>query len=92
MEVMEWWRQEGNIWAIMVLVNDHDGRKVFWEAYLVEIHVEMELDLWNIGIHIVGTSISPFFLCAQSICKLRKSLQESLMHVLTFFFQGPTKT
>ena len=39
MKVMEWWRQEGNVWAIMVLVNDHDGRKVFWEASLVEIHV-----------------------------------------------------
>ena len=34
-----------------VLVNEHDGRKVFREAYLVEIHVAMEHELWNIGIH-----------------------------------------
>ena len=45
----------------MVLVNEHDGRKFFWEVSLVEIHVEMELELWNIGIHMVYTSISPFF-------------------------------
>ena len=37
----------------MVLVNEHNGRKVFWEASLVEIHVEMELELWNIGIPMV---------------------------------------
>ena len=44
----------------MVLVNEHNGRKVFWEASLVAIHVEIEFELWNIGIHMVFTSISPF--------------------------------
>ena len=92
MEVMKWWRQEGNVWSITVLVNDHNGRKVFWEASSVEIHVAMELELWNIGIHMDCTSISPFYLCSQYIFQLRTSLQESLMHVLTFFFQGPAKT
>ena len=75
----------------MVFVNEHDGQKVFWEVSLVTIHVAMELELWNIGIHMVSHQ-SLHFLCAQSICKLRKSLQESLVHVLTFFFQGPAKT
>ena len=37
----------------MVLVNEHGGRKVFWEASLVASHVAMELDLWNIGLHMV---------------------------------------
>ena len=35
----------------MVLVNEHDRRKVFWEDSLVEIHVAMEHVLWDIGIH-----------------------------------------
>ena len=33
----------------MVLVNEHDGQKVFWE----DSQVEMELELWKIGIHMV---------------------------------------
>ena len=37
----------------MMLVNEHDVGKVFWEASLVSIHVEMELDLWKIGIPMV---------------------------------------
>ena len=54
--------------------------------------LQWDLTFGSIGICMVCTSISPFFLCAQSICKLRKSLQESLVHALTFFFQGPAKT
>ena len=48
----------------MVLVNEHNGQKVFWEASLVEIHVAIEFELWKIGIHMVFTSISPFFMCS----------------------------
>ena len=69
MEVMEWWRQEGNVWAIVVLVNDHDERKVFWEASSVEIHVATEFDLWKIGIHMEYKVIN---FCSQSICNFEK--------------------
>ena len=46
----------------MVLVNEHNGQKVFWKDSLLEIHVETKFELWNIGIHMVFTSISPFLM------------------------------
>ena len=61
----KWWNGEGNKEMYghnMVLVNEHDEQKVFWEASLVAIHVAIEFELWNIGIHMVFTSISPFFM------------------------------
>jgi len=41
----------------MVLVNEHYGREIFLETSLVAGHVAIELDLWNIGIHMVYISI-----------------------------------
>ena len=56
----------------MVLVNEHYGREIFLETSLVAGHVAIELDLWNIGIHMVYISIH-HLLCSIHLQFFRKS-------------------
>ena len=70
----------------MVHVNEHDGRKVFQEDYLVA----MEIDLWNIGIHMAYKFLNFF---SQSICNFeKKSSKLTHPHINLLSFEDLQKS